>query len=160
MATTTCLITSVASGKRMDRHRSTSLDDMMMDCASSRLLPPTKVKRQLSLTICTEQESCQCGKCKRKKFATRKYESQLCCEQNIPRTSSVVDNWTPTHYPDVYIQIDDSLHESCHMTSIDYETKYNFRKEDTSRDEWFLQVANLEHETLKRALISTPSTQK
>jgi hypothetical protein len=140
MVTTTCPITLIASGKRMDRHRSTSLDDMMMDCMSSRLLPPTKVKRQLSLTICTERESCQCGKCKRKKFATRKYESQLCCAQNIPRTSSVVDNWTTTHSQDVYIQIDDSSHENCHMTNMDTETKYNFRKEDTAQDELFFKL--------------------
>jgi hypothetical protein len=107
MTTATFHNTSDMSGEFMELHRSASLDDLMMDYVSTRLSPPPRVKRQLSLTICTENESCQCGRCKRKKFAAQKYEPKLSCSYDIPQTRSVVDNWTSSHSEEQYIQIVD-----------------------------------------------------
>jgi hypothetical protein len=97
-------------GEFMELNRSASLDDLMMDYNPRRMSPPPIIKRQISLTMCTEHESCQCGRCKQKKFAAQKYEPKLSFAYSIPRTSPVMDNWTTAHSQDQSIQIVDSSH--------------------------------------------------
>jgi hypothetical protein len=77
---------------------------MMMDLVSNRMLPPTKIKRQVSLTVCTEQESCQCGRCKRKKFAARKYEPNIHRVYDVLHGSSSLSDKITTPSQNQFIQ--------------------------------------------------------